>query len=542
MGQKLYYNGTILTMADDESTVEAVLTHNDRILFAGSLKMAKSLASEEVDAVDLRGQTMLPGFIDGHSHITAFASTLALVNLSGTKSFDEILERIKAFISENKPAKGSWIMGFGYDHNFLAQGRHPDKFVLDSLGNDYVIAITHASGHMGVLNSRALEMAGVSAATEDIQGGLIGRVAGSREPDGYLEEAAFMKLGAGKMPAPDKQQLIRQMAKAQEVYFSYGITTIQDGMTKDKEWQMLKLFSDSGRMKADVAAYVDIKDHAGMVETWKEYVDKYKNHLKIGGYKLFLDGSPQGRTAWMSAPYQSESDSEKTDGHGYCGYPIYTDDEVTHFMEKTVSEGHQILVHCNGDAAAAQMIRAYKKALNKYRGCDCIRPVMVHAQLTRADQLKEMADINMMASFFIAHTYYWGDIHLKNFGPKRAQKISSARTAKEAGVIYTFHQDTPVIAPNMMETVWCAVNRKSREGKILGEDEKISVSDALKAITIRGAYQYFEEDEKGSIEAGKKADFVILNKNPLEVPAETLKNIRVMSTIKDGEVVFSLTD
>lgn len=538
MGQKLYYNGTILTMAEDEAAVEAVLTEDGRILFAGSLEMAESLAAETVQKADLCKKTMLPGFIDGHSHITAFASTLALVNLSGAKSFDEILERIKAFIAENKPEKGSWIMGFGYDHNFLWEGRHPDKFVLDSLGGDYCIAITHASGHMGVLNSRALETAGVSAATEDIQGGLIGRVAGSREPDGYLEEAAFMKLGAGKMPAPDCKQLIRQMAKAQEVYFSYGITTIQDGMTKDKEWQMLKLFSDSGQMKADVAAYVDIKDHAGMVETWKEYVDKYKNHLKIGGYKLFLDGSPQGRTAWVSAPYQSESDSGKPDEHGYCGYPIYTDDEVTGFMEKAVSEGHQILVHCNGDAAAAQMIRAYKKALNKYRGCDCIRPVMVHAQLTRGDQLKEMADIGMMASFFIAHTYHWGDIHLRNFGKKRAEKISSARTAQKEGVVYTFHQDTPVIVPDMMETVWCAVNRISRSGQVLGADEKISVTEALKAITIRGAYQYFEENEKGSIEAGKKADFVILDKNPLEVPKECLRAIRVLETIKDGETVY----
>ncbi len=538
MKQKLYYNGTILTMADDEGIVEAVLTEDDTILYAGSLEMAKSLASAAVETVDLCQRTMLPGFIDGHSHITAFASTLALVNLNGAKSFDDILNRIRNFIYENKPQKGSWIMGFGYDHNFLSEGRHPDKFVLDKLGSDYGIAITHASGHMGVLNSRALEIAGIDAGTKDIQGGHIGRVAGSREPDGYLEEAAFMMLGAGKIPAPDAAQLVRQMAKAQDIYFSYGITTIQDGMTKAKEWQMLKLFSESGQMKADIAAYVDIKDHADMVEIYKDYVDKYKNHLKIGGYKLFLDGSPQGRTAWMSAPYQSENDSEKTDDHGYCGYPIYTDDEVCGFMEKAVSEEHQILVHCNGDAAAAQMIRAYKKALQKYRGAAPMRPVMVHAQLTRADQLKEMADIGMMASFFIAHIYHWGDIHLKNFGKCRAEKISSAHTAKEEGMIFTFHQDTPVIAPDMMETVWCAVNRKSREGNILGAEEKVSVYDALKAITINGAYQYFEEDEKGSIEAGKKADFVILDKNPMEVAAGMLKEICVVMTIKDGEVVF----
>lgn len=537
MGQKLFYNGNILTMAE-VMTESAVLTENGRILFVGSFSMAKELAAEDAEMIDLQGKTMLPGFIDGHSHITAFANTLALVNLNGAKSFDEMLCRIEGFIAENKPEKGQWIMGFGYDHNFFAEGRHPDRFVLDKLGDDYCIAITHASGHMGVLNSRALSEAGVNAETKDIQGGVIGRIEGSTEPNGYLEEAAFMTLGAGKMPAPEAAQLVRLMAKAQDIYFSYGITTIQDGMTKEKEWQMLELFSKSGQMKADMVAYVDIKDHAGMVETYEKYVDKYDNHLKIGGYKLFLDGSPQGRTAWMSAPYQSLEDSEKPEASGYCGYPIYTDAQVEVFMETAVTSGHQILVHCNGDAAAEQMLRAYKKALNKHRDSKPVRPVMVHAQLARADQMKDMAEVGMLASFFIAHTYYWGDIHLKNFGRDRAQKISSARTAQKEGVVYTFHQDTPVILPDMLETIWCAVNRKTREGIVLGEEEKISVTDALKAVTINAAYQYFEEDEKGSIEAGKKADFVILDKNPLEVPKESLRDIHVVETIKDGETVF----
>lgn len=568
MKEKIYYNGNIITMAENETADksvrdEAVFVQDGFIKYVGSFEEAKAMASDNVKYEDLKGRTMLPGFIDGHSHITALANTLGLVNLSGVKNFDEIIARFREFIKEKQPEKGRWIMGFGYDHNFLEEKRHPDKFVLDRLGSDYAVAVTHTSGHMGVLNSKALAQAGINAATPDIPGGHIGRLAGGTEPDGYLEENAFIQLGAGKMPKPDEKQLIGQLIEAQKIYFRHGITTIQDGLTKTPEWQMLKAFSDSGAMKADIVAYADIKDHSFLMKENPDYVNQYKNHLKLGGYKLFLDGSPQGRTAWLSRPYQSEKDSGIEDENGYCGYPIYSDDQVKAYMKKAVEEHRQILVHCNGDAAAQQMIDAYKEAVkesgeynankiekleesgynctkneNKYDKNGDLRPVMIHAQLARHDQLKEMADIGMMASFFIAHTYYWGDIHLKNLGRERAEKISSAYTAGKEGVIYTFHQDTPVIAQDMLETVWCAVNRITKGGEPVGTDERISVKDALKAVTINGAYQYFEEKEKGSIEVGKKADFVILDKNPLQVRPEDIKKIQVVKTIKDGEAVF----
>jgi len=167
-----------------------------------------------------------------------------------------------------------------------------------------------------------------------------------------------------------------------------------------------------------------------------------------------------------------------------------------------------------------------------------LRPVMIHAQLVREDQLKRMARIGMMASFFTAHTYYWGDIHLQNFGEERAKKISPAKTASKYGVPFTFHQDSPVLLPNMIETIWCAVNRISREGKDMGHAERISTLEALKAITSMAAYQYREEDKKGSIKEGKVADFVILDRNPLEVEKEELREIRILATIKEDRMVY----
>ena len=232
----------------------------------------------------------------------------------------------------------------------------------------------------------------------------------------------------------------------------------------------------------------------------------------------------------MTAPYEGDA--------GYCGYPVYTDGELEKDIGLALDKKQQLLAHCNGDAAAEQYIARFEKVLNERKEKDLHRAVMVHAQLVRKDQLRRMAEIGMIPSFFVAHTYYWGDIHLKNFGLQRGSQISPVKDAVDYGMKYTFHQDTPVIPPDMMRTVWSAVNRRSKTGKIIGENQKISVLDALKAITIHGAYQYSEETEKGSIESNKLADFVVLDRNPLKVPEEELADIRVVMTIKENQIIY----
>ena len=201
----------------------------------------------------------------------------------------------------------------------------------------------------------------------------------------------------------------------------------------------------------------------------------------------------------------------------------------------------QILAHCNGDAASEQFLNAYEKALaeSDNPNKDNLRPVMIHCQTVRNDQLDRMAAVNMIPSIFVGHVFYWGDIHKKNFGRERGNHISPARDALDRGLVINFHQDAPVTKPNMLHSVWCAVNRLSREGDVIGEDQKIGVYDALKAVTINAAYEYFEEDEKGSIKEGKRADLVVLDKNPLDTDILEIKDIKVMETIKDGKCIFS---
>ena len=182
-------------------------------------------------------------------------------------------------------------------------------------------------------------------------------------------------------------------------------------------------------------------------------------------------------------------------------------------------------------------LSAYKMAKRETKNDKDLRPVMIHCQTVRNDQLDRMAELKMIASIFVGHVWYWGDVHIKNLGEERGNHISPAKDALDRGVLINFHQDTPVTKPYMMHSVWCAVNRISRTGKLIGTDQAIDVYEALKAITINAAYEYFEETSKGSIAVGKKADFVILDKSPLEIDKMEIKNIKVLETIKEGEIL-----
>ena len=258
--------------------------------------------------------------------------------------------------------------------------------------------------------------------------------------------------------------------------------------------------------------------------------------MKIQGYKIFLDGSPQLRTAWMKTPYKTDNINNKNNDNKNFGISTMKDEEVEKAVRLAEDENMQILAHCNGDMAAKQYINAIKKQKDVSK----IRPVMIHAQLLGIEDLKEVKEYGIIPSFFVAHTYYWGDTHIKNFGLDRASKISPAKSTLKNNILFTFHQDSPVIEPNMFETIWCTVKRKTKKGILLGKDERISVLEAIKAVTINAAYQYFEENTKGSIKEGKFADLIIVDKNPLRVKIDEIKDIKILETIKKGVVNYKM--
>ena len=530
--KKLFYNGDIITMENDTENIEAVFVENGIIKKVGSEKELNHLKeNSEVEQFDLKGKTLIPSFIDPHGHLAMMGPFATMVDLSMCESFDDLIAALKGFIKENNIKKGEKVVGSGYDHNFLKEGIHPTKEILNQVSMDHPVFISHASVHMGCVNDAGLKLAGIDENTPDVEGGLIGRIEGSSEPNGYLEEEGWM--AAQRIIFNYTQEELLELASAgQDMYVKNGITTVQDGATSTDYLELFKTLGENNELKVDVVTYPLIMDNPDDIQSYPEYAKKYKNRLKIGGYKLFLDGSPQGKTAWMTEPYEGET--------SYRGYPWFKDEEVKKFASKAIDDDVQLLTHCNGDAASEQLLNNYELALSESDNPnkENLRPVMIHCQTVRNDQLDRMAALSMIPSIFIPHTYYWGDIHLKNVGEKRGSRISPAKSAFERNLKVNFHQDSPVVKPDMLETIWCAVNRITRNGVQIGPEECVTVYDALKAVTINGAYAYFEENKKGSIKEGKLADLVVLDDNPLKVDKLKIKDIKVIETIKEGKTIY----
>lgn len=537
--QKLYYNGEIITMEGEGQYAEALLVEDGLIKVVGTKAEAEGKKAADCEMVDLAGKTLMPSFIDGHSHFGSAGQYSIMCNLEEAKNFDDIASILKKFIDERTWEPGDVVVGYAYDHNFLEEGRHPDKKVLDRASSELPIMISHTSGHMGVVNSKGLELAGYDENTPDMEGGLIDRYPGTREPNGYLEELAI--LGLRSKLDLSKYDLSELMIAGQKEYLAHGITTAQDGGTSLETISLLKKADAEGKLKLDVVTYPSplkamTADLEEVMTKHADCVKKYTGHVKIGGYKILLDGSPQGRTAWMSKPYVAF----EGDDPDYCAYPWLKHEEAKACVQKAIDDNQQLLCHCNGDAASEEFVSLYEECLTTTSNPnkDNLRPVMIHCQTVRDDQLDRMAKLHMVPSIFVAHTWYWGDVHLKNFGPERGSRVSPVKSALDRGLYYNLHTDTPVVKPKMLHSVWAAVNRITRGGVEIGPEQRVGVYDALKGITINAAHCYFEEDSKGSLKAGKRADLVILDQNPLKIDKMKIRDIQVLETIKDGETVY----
>ena len=533
--QKLYYGGDIVTMREETDAPEAVLVTDGKISYVGELAEARRQCLPDAEEINLKGKTLMPSFIDPHSHIAMLAQYTDFANLGKCTSFKDLAVTLSGWLKEKRLAEGEVLVGYGYDHNFLDEQQHPTKEVLDRVSDTIPVCILHTSGHMCVANSVLLRECGITADTPDPEGGKFGREEDGT-PNGYIEEVPAMVKVLIPVFSRVKADFARQLEKAQQIYLKYGITTVQDGSTNASGFQKLAECAKEQVFHLDVVSYVLADDLEKTAEEYPEYYQKYHNRLKIGGAKIILDGSPQGRSAWLRNPYEGEET--------YCGYPAHTQEETDRWVETAVEKGYQLLAHCNGDAASGQYLAAFEKAAAKTpenpEKIRALRPVMIHCQTVGDDQLDEMKELGMIPSIFVAHTWYWGDVHLKNLGSVRGAHISPARAAMERGLIYNFHQDTPVVEPDMLHTVWCAVNRVTRSGKPIGQEQCIGVYEALKGVTVHGAYAYHEEERKGTLEAGKLADMVILDRNPLKTDKMQIRDIQVLETIKEGETLYIL--
>ena len=532
----IFFGDNIITM--DNSKVTAVAVRGDRIVATGDQAEIIQLQDDSTRLVELGDRALLPGFIDAHGHFGAVATSSALLDLSsppvGTvETIDDIVTAIQNWIENNNVPDGQLIYGFGYDDSLLAEQRHPNRDDLDRASTSHPIVIRHVSGHLNAANSMALAQSRITAESQSPQGGVIRRRSDSDEPIGVMEETAMGLLpGYGALISEEQGWQLRR--DAAEIYSSYGITTIQDSNVSVAYVNALKARAREEAFPVDIVAYImgnplsDIE--LGQVSQDAEYV----GGVRIGGVKFILDGSPQGRTAWMSQPYNEGPPGVDAD---YVAYPSYDPEAYQARVDNLLERHVPVLAHANGDQAIERMIDGIADAVEGEAIPDH-RSVIIHAQLIRADQLDRVKELGIIPSYYSAHPFFWGDWHRLSFGDERAGFISPVRATINRDIPFTVHNDSPIVPPDMMRLVSITVNRQTRSGYILGPEQRATVMEALYAITQGAAYQYFEEDEKGSITSGKRADLVILETNPLAVDPAQLADVKIAETFARGVSVY----
>lgn len=539
-GATMYYNGDILTMEGDQPIyAEAIVVKDGKIAFVGSKDEAMKAAGKGHKMVDLQGKTMLPGFLDPHSHFINSLSMSDQANCSappvGTaKNPDDIVAVLKAFKESKGVKDGEILMGYGYDENTIPAGNQLNRDHLDKAFPNNPVMVMHVSLHGAVLNSMAMKKYGISASTKTPPGGVIVRKPGTQEPDGLIMETAFLPIFA-QLPKPTPEQLKAQLKAGQMIYAEAGVTTAQEGASHLADVLVMQNAANSNDLFIDVVSYPFITEFDSIMSRYKSSdFGKYNNHFKLGGIKITIDGSPQGRTALFTAPYLTGGPGGEKN---WKGEPTFPQETVNRMLKKVYDNGLQSTFHANGDGAIDMCIKAHEFASGGDYKKDR-RTTVIHSQFVRPDQLDAYVKNNIIASFYTEHTFFFADAHIKNRGEKQASFISPMKTALGKGVKCTNHTDFNVVPIDQLLVVWSAVNRISRDGKIIGADECISPYQALQAITITAAYQYFEENSKGSLKAGKLADLVILDQNPLRVDAMKIKDIKVVETIKEGKTIY----
>lgn len=536
----IYSGGTILTMDDGAPRVEAVAVKGGRIMAAGAAADVMKLKGEGTKLIDLGGRTMLPGFLDPHGHVSMGGMQALSANLlpppdGPGDSIPALQKTLTDYIAANAELikEAQLIIGFGYDQAQLKELRHPTKQDLDAVSTEYPMLIAHQSGHIGVMNSKALAFVGYTADTPNPPGGVIERMPGSQEPSGVLEESAFFGAITKLLGTLGPRGAVAMVKAGQGLWASYGYTTAQEGRATIGLANVIKDLGQKGELKVDIAVYVDAL-------VGKDYIkanasQAYANRQRVAGGKLVIDGTPQGFTALRDRPYYAPVGDYPPD---YRGVQDATNQEVIDTYDWAYANGVQVISHSNGEAATDLLISAIRNAQQKH-GPLPVKPVLVHGQFQREDQVDSIVDLGVFPSLFPMHCYYWGDWHRDHtVGPVNGDNISPTGWYRRRGAMFSTHADAPVTFPDTMRVLSATVTRRTRSGDILGPNQRVSPEVALKAMTIWPAIQYGEEKDKGSIEAGKLADFVILTEDPTAIDPETLDGIKVAETIKEGVSIY----
>ncbi len=533
----IYAGGPIITMAGSApQKVEAIAVKDGKIIAVGTLARVIFQAGKQARRVDLKGHTLMPGFIDAHGHASFVGQNAGMVQLQpppvgGVDSIAKLQAAFRDWMLLRKSVGP--VVGNGFDDSQLAEKRFPTRHDLDAVSTERPLIAIHVSGHFAVANSAMLKLIAIGPETPNPAGGVIRREADGKTPDGVLEETA-MFAALGVLTPKGVEPGVENLIAAARIYTSYGITTMQDGRVFPANWGPLAEAAKRNALPIDVAVLV--AGEGGIPEAISSWFGKpYQGHVRLVGMKLTVDGSPQGRTAWLHDPVPVPPEGKGAD---YRGYPAIDLKLFNQRLAEAAKNNWQVFVHVNGDEAAQALIDGVRA-----NGLSGKRTIAIHNQVVRPEQLRAMKALDIQPSFFANHTYYWGDWHRDvALGPKRAAFISPQASAWAIGLRPSAHNDSPVVPPDIMRLVWSSVNRITLSGQVLGPAERIPVYRALQQVTINAAWQIHEDDSKGSLAVGKRADLVVLDANPLTIDPAKLYTIKAVATIKDGVTVFGTVE
>ena len=528
IADRLFTNATFHTLDStdpDRPPAEALASWRGRIVAVGSWADVDALVGPDTEVVDLDGATVLPGFIETHMHPIGAGVTMSAPQI-GYPDCRDVADVVAALAERAAvtPA-GEPIQAWGYDDSLMVEDRHLTRHDLDRASADHPIYLRHVSGHLGYANSRMLETAGIVEDVEDPVGGRFQRDDAGRIT-GCMEETANFAV-ASVLPIGDPATLRAGAKAASDHCLRVGTTTMTDAGVGSE---------------AMVAAYQDgvddgsIRVRTRMFPVWR-IADGFPtrtgmgdDRLSVGAMKFFSDGSIQGYTACLCKGYHDRPDVN--------GYPFIPPDEMTDLVTDAHVKGWQVAVHANGDAAIDNTLDAIEAALSA-QPRDDHRHRIEHCQVVREDQLERMARLGVLASVFVNHVWYWGDRHRDRFlGPERGARIDPLASLRAHGIVHALHCDMPVTPLDPLFTIWTAVNRITRDGELLGPEQRARVADAVAGYTSAAAFVNGQEHDRGTLEIGKLADLVVLDADPFEVDPMAIRDISVLATVVGGVVEY----
>ena len=518
----IFFGGDVITVNDQQPDAEAVAILGGKIVFVGNKKGAFAWKGKRTELIDLKGKTLMPGFINPHTHVTLIGLMTVATDVSPFKykTIAEVMEVLKG------ATKKGVVLALGYDPSLMSDPGHLDFKTLDEVSTEVPIVVVNKSGHIAYGNQKAFELAHVTDTTPNPAGGSY-----QKNQEGHLTGVAYelpavVNLVSGVNQATAEQYT--EMAKrALKILADAGYTTVTDlglGLpmpTQQKHIETLRQISEAPDALVRIQGYVV----TNLLDQIPQLQKQNNDQFKVLGLKIWSDGSIQGHTAAMKKDYKD------VDTKGTLNF---SQEQLTNMVMKARSQGIQVAIHANGDQAIEETLIAFETAQKNYPSDDP-RFRIEHASIVNPEQWKRIAKVHATPSFTEYHVYYWGDVLQDEIlGEPRVDWLDAAKTAKDLGIKFSFNDDA-LGPPAPLLFIQIAATRKTDDGRVLNDKQKITVDDAIKGVTLYPAWQSFREKELGSIEKEKFADFVILSQNPKKIDPDKIKDIKIVERWLNGK-------